>query len=62
MEEAINRICIILQNKIDVMEKGMECLKQNNMHHTPTYLNKQGKVSAYSDCIIILSKELFKKQ
>lgn len=61
MEEAINRICIILQNKIDVMEKGMECLKQSNMHNTPTYLNKQGKVSAYADCIIILSTELLKK-
>ena len=60
-EDSMNAVKLIklveaLKYKRQVAQAGMKTLKQSNMNRTPLFGVKEGKFSAYDDCIIQIEK------
>jgi len=61
MEKDLIKLVETLKHKKEVARLGMKNLKQNNMDRTPTFGVKEGKFSAYDDCIIQIEKIISNK-
>lgn len=61
MEQDLIKLVEELKHKKQVAQAGMRTLKQSNMDRTPLFGVKEGKFSAYDDCIIQIEKIINQK-